>query len=62
MATMQSTVRPHGLYCCGQILDIDGPSGPCNFMIDWATGRVAGINAAKYVLRGYVSGLTLVLF
>ena len=44
--TMESRVRP-GLFLCGEILDAFGPIGGYNFQWAWATGRAAGLGAAK---------------
>lgn len=44
--TMESKVLP-GLYLAGEILDVDGYTGGFNLQIAWATGRVAGLAAAK---------------
>jgi len=38
--------RCDGLYLCGEILDVDGRIGGFNFQWAWATGRLAGIEAA----------------
>ena len=35
------------LYLCGEILDVDGRIGGFNFQWAWATGRLAGLNAAR---------------
>jgi predicted Rossmann fold flavoprotein len=43
--TMQSRRHP-GLYISGEVLDAFGPVGGYNFLWAWATGRLAGINAA----------------
>ena len=44
--TMES--RKHrGLFLCGEMLDAFGPIGGYNFLWAWATGRAAGIGAAK---------------
>lgn len=44
--TMQS--RKHaGLFLCGEVLDAFGPIGGYNFLWAWATGRAAGIAAAR---------------
>jgi hypothetical protein len=32
---------------CGEILDVDGRIGGYNFQWAWASGRLAGIHAAK---------------
>ena len=39
--------RHSGLYLCGEVLDAFGPIGGYNFLWAWATGRAAGIGAAK---------------
>ncbi len=44
--TMESKKCP-GLYFAGEILDIDGFTGGFNLQASWATGRLAGENAAK---------------
>ncbi len=44
--TMQSRRHP-GLYLCGEVLDAFGPIGGYNFLWAWATGRAAGIGAAR---------------
>lgn len=43
--TMQSK-KMHGLYFCGEILDIHGYTGGYNITSALVTGRLAGINAA----------------
>jgi predicted Rossmann fold flavoprotein len=44
--TMES--RKHqNLFFCGEILDAFGPIGGYNFLWAWATGRAAGIGAAR---------------
>ncbi|MGP4108242.1 NAD(P)/FAD-dependent oxidoreductase [Virgibacillus sp. L01] len=43
--TMQSKIM-HGLYFCGEILDIHGYTGGYNITSALVTGRLAGINAA----------------
>ncbi len=43
--SMQSRRHP-GLYISGEALDAFGPVGGYNFLWAWATGRLAGINAA----------------
>lgn len=40
-----------GLYFCGEILDIHGYTGGYNITAALVTGRLAGINAAKYALN-----------
>lgn len=44
--TMESR-RYKGLYLCGEVLDAFGPIGGYNFLWAWATGRAAGIGAAR---------------
>lgn len=44
--TMQSKLIEN-LYFAGEIIDVDGPTGGYNLQICWATGFVAGENAAK---------------
>jgi predicted Rossmann fold flavoprotein len=44
--TMESRKVP-GLYLCGEMLDAFGPIGGHNFSWAWATGRAAGIGAAR---------------
>lgn len=44
--TMESRVCP-GLYCAGEILDIDGVTGGFNFQAAWTTGWLAGQAMAK---------------
>jgi predicted Rossmann fold flavoprotein len=44
--TMESK-RCAGLYLCGEVLDSFGPIGGYNFLWAWATGRAAGLNAAR---------------
>ena len=44
--TMES--RKHrGLFLCGEALDAFGPIGGYNFLWAWATGRSAGLGAAR---------------
>ncbi|GAA0429997.1 NAD(P)/FAD-dependent oxidoreductase [Lentibacillus halophilus] len=43
--TMQSKIM-HGLYFCGEILDIHGYTGGYNITSALVTGRIAGMNAA----------------
>ena len=38
-----------GLYLCGEILDVDGKIGGYNFQWAWASGRLAGLSAARSV-------------
>lgn len=44
--TMESRVNA-GLYLCGEILDAFGPIGGYNFAWAWASGRAAGMAAAR---------------
>lgn len=44
--TLQSKLM-HGLYFCGEILDIHGYTGGYNITSALVTGRLAGMNAAK---------------
>ena len=44
--TMESKLV-HGLYLAGEILDVDGYTGGFNLQIAWATGRAAGLAAAR---------------
>ena len=44
--TMESRRCP-GLYICGEVLDAFGPIGGYNFLWAWATGRAAGLGAAR---------------
>lgn len=37
----------NGLYLCGEILDVDGRIGGFNFQWAWASGRLAGLGAAR---------------
>ena len=46
--TMESRRAPR-LFLCGEILDAFGPIGGYNFLWAWATGRAAGLAAAKSV-------------
>lgn len=39
--------RHRGLYLCGEVLDAFGPIGGYNFLWAWASGRAAGIAAAR---------------
>ena len=47
-ATLESRRTP-GLFLCGEILDAFGPIGGHNFQWAWATGRAAGLGAAREV-------------
>jgi predicted Rossmann fold flavoprotein len=44
--TMESR-RHRGLFLCGEMLDAFGPIGGYNFFWAWATGRAAGLGAAR---------------
>jgi predicted Rossmann fold flavoprotein len=44
--TLESRRCP-GLYLCGEVLDAFGPIGGYNFVWAWATGRSAGLAAAR---------------
>jgi predicted Rossmann fold flavoprotein len=44
--TMESR-RHRGLFLCGEMLDAFGPIGGYNFLWAWATGRAAGLGAAR---------------
>jgi len=46
-ATMASQLVA-GLFFAGEVLDIDGDTGGFNLHAAWATGRMAGMNAAIY--------------
>ncbi len=46
-ATMASRCCP-GLFLCGEILDVDGRIGGYNFQWAWASGRSAGMSAARF--------------
>lgn len=48
--TMESRVCP-GLYLCGEVLDIDADTGGYNLQLAFCTGRMAGENCAKALLK-----------
>ena len=48
--TMESRLVP-GLYFCGEVLDIDSDTGGYNLQTAFSTGCLAGLNAAKSILR-----------
>ncbi|MEO8635383.1 MAG: aminoacetone oxidase family FAD-binding enzyme [Gemmatimonadales bacterium] len=50
-ATLESRRHP-GLFLCGEMLDAFGPIGGYNFAWAWATGRAAGLGAARAGIRG----------
>ena len=51
LATMQSRRTP-GVFLCGEILDVDGRIGGFNFQWAWASGRLAGMGAARSLKAG----------
>ncbi len=44
MRTMRST-RIDNLYFCGEMIDLDGPTGGYNLQLCWSTGYLAGVSA-----------------
>ncbi len=46
LSTMASR-KCNGLFLCGEILDVDGRIGGFNFQWAWASGRLAGLHAAR---------------
>ena len=44
--TMESQIV-HGLYACGEVLDIDGDCGGYNLQWAWSSGRCAGDSAGR---------------
>ena len=50
LSTMASR-KCEGLYLCGEILDVDGRIGGYNFQWAWASGRLAGVAAARALER-----------
>ncbi len=40
-STMESKIL-HGLYFCGEMLDLDAVTGGFNLQIAWSTGYLAG--------------------
>jgi predicted Rossmann fold flavoprotein len=46
--TLESRLHP-GLFVCGEAMDAFGPIGGYNFAWAWATGRAAGIGAARQI-------------
>ena len=58
--TMES-LYVDGLYLTGELLDIDGICGGYNLQWAWATGYIAGKNAAKTMAKGmyYASHWTI---
>ncbi len=45
MRTMRSK-KVENLYFCGEMIDLDGPTGGYNLQLCWSTGYLAGISAA----------------
>jgi predicted Rossmann fold flavoprotein len=45
-ATSLESKRQHGLYLCGELLDVDGDCGGFNLQWAWSSGWVAGRHAA----------------
>jgi predicted Rossmann fold flavoprotein len=54
VSTMASRRRPN-LFLCGEILDVDGRIGGYNFQWAWASGRLAGIHAARHFFDAFRS-------
>mmetsp|Transcript_1132 Transcript_1132/g.2430 ORF Transcript_1132/g.2430 Transcript_1132/m.2430 type:complete len:490 (+) Transcript_1132:171-1640(+) len=48
MKRMESK-KSSGLFCCGELLNVDGITGGYNFLNCWSTGYVSGNGAADYV-------------
>lgn len=48
MKTMGSKKCP-GLYCCGELINVDGVTGGYNFQNCWSTGFVSGNSAADFL-------------
>ena len=48
--SMMSRLCP-GLFLCGEVLDVDAHTGGFNLQIAWSTGRMAGLEAAKYACK-----------
>ncbi|MBR0464033.1 MAG: aminoacetone oxidase family FAD-binding enzyme [Clostridia bacterium] len=49
--TLESLLS-HGLFACGEVLNVDGDCGGYNLQWAWASGMTAGTSAADYVSRG----------
>lgn len=49
-STMESKLV-HGLYFAGELIDVDAVTGGFNLQIAWSSGYLAGISAAKAVLK-----------
>ncbi|MFP5527584.1 NAD(P)/FAD-dependent oxidoreductase [Peptococcus simiae] len=41
-----------GLFACGEVLDVTGDCGGYNLQWAWASGRLAGLSAARYAGKG----------
>ena len=50
-ATMESNMTK-GLYCAGEILDIDGDCGGFNLQWAWSSGYIAGESCAQSLING----------
>jgi len=48
--TMQSRLR-EGLFFAGEVIDLDGDTGGYNLQIAFSTGALAGVSAAKSILK-----------
>ncbi|MEE0980332.1 MAG: NAD(P)/FAD-dependent oxidoreductase, partial [Acutalibacteraceae bacterium] len=48
--TLESKIT-EGLYCTGELLDVDAPCGGFNLQWAWASGIVAGTAAAYSLTR-----------
>ncbi len=44
---MMRSKKMKNLFLCGEVLDLQGPTGGYNLQICWSTGYVAGTNAGK---------------
>lgn len=49
--TMESKLVK-GLYCCGEVLDVDGDCGGYNLQWAWSSGYIAGIYASGIEMEG----------
>lgn len=49
MKTLES-LKTKGLYCTGELLDVDAPCGGFNLQWAWASGIAAGTSAAKSLI------------
>lgn len=50
LKTLESKIVP-GLYCTGELLDVDAPCGGFNLQWAWASGITAGIDAAQSLTK-----------